>query len=43
MQTSFYDNEGNTIEAPEKGELYYGQDANIKVLCLHIQIMGTEL
>ncbi|MGD1823672.1 MAG: DUF1566 domain-containing protein [Pleomorphochaeta sp.] len=27
MQTSFYDNEGTIIDAPEKGELYYGQDA----------------
>jgi hypothetical protein len=27
IQTSFYDNEGNVIESPEKGELYYGQDA----------------
>lgn len=27
MQTQFFDNEGNVIEAPEPGELYYGQDA----------------
>jgi hypothetical protein len=27
MQTSTYDNEGNIIDPPEPGELYYGQDA----------------
>lgn len=27
-QTKFYDNEGNIIEAPKPGELYYGQDAH---------------
>ncbi|MDC7222284.1 MAG: DUF1566 domain-containing protein [Spirochaetales bacterium] len=26
-QTKCYDNEGNVIDAPEPGELYYGQDA----------------
>lgn len=27
MQTKFYDNEGNVIDAPKPGEKYYGQDA----------------
>lgn len=27
MQTKCYDNEGNVIDPPETGELYYGQDA----------------
>jgi len=27
MQTQYFDNEGNVIEAPVPGELFYGQDA----------------
>jgi hypothetical protein len=27
MQSQYFDNEGNVIEAPQKGEAFYGQDA----------------